>query len=107
MQNPDILERLDRGELFALGKTYLAGNARLELHPLFNIHLTAINNLQDPSGVLQPRATYDLSDNMQILVGANAYWGEDGTEFGGVEIHGTKFTTRAADSVFAWLTYYY
>ncbi len=107
LRNPDILERLDRGELFALGRTYIAANARLELHPLFNIHLTAINNLQDPSGVLQPRATYDVSDNMQILAGANAYWGEDGTEFGGVEIPWTEFTTRAADSIFAWLTYYY
>ncbi len=107
LSNPDIVERIDRGELYVLGRTYLAGNARVELHPLFNVFLSSINNLRDPSGVLQPRATYDIGQNTQILFGGNIYWGPKGSEFGGIEIAGTDFTTRAADSVFAWLSYYF
>ncbi len=90
-----------------LGKTYLAGSVRVELHPLVNVFPTSINNTRDPSGAIQPRATCDVGQNTQILLGGNFFWGPRGSEFGGIEIAGTDFTTRAADSVFAWLSYYF
>ncbi|MCK5419880.1 MAG: hypothetical protein KAI93_15260, partial [Desulfobacterales bacterium] len=50
LSNSDITNRLARGELFVLGKHYLSAEFQLELHPLFKIFFTGINNMQDPSG---------------------------------------------------------
>ena len=107
LTNADILDRVQRGELYTLGKTYLAGSLTLELHPLFNVHLTAITNLKDPSGILQPTLIYDVTQNIRMLVGSSLLWGADGTEFGGVEIPFTDFTTRSPDTIFLWITTYF
>jgi hypothetical protein len=103
----NILERLNRGELFTLGKTYLGCHLRMELHPLFNVLFTSITNLQDPSGVFQPRAVYDMTENMQVLLGATIPWGAKGTEFGGFQIPKTTFTSRSAVEGFLWMSYYF
>jgi hypothetical protein len=105
--NPDILERLDRGELYTLGRTYLAASVTMEVHPLVNVILSAITNLHDPSGVLQPRVTYDLTQNTRLTAGGSLFWGSPGSEFGGVKIPGTGFTARGADSAYLWLSWYF
>jgi hypothetical protein len=103
----DIVERLGRGELFTLGRTYLSGHLRVEIHPLFNCYLTVINNLADPSGIVQPRAVWDVMQNVQVTMGANVYYGRRGTEYGGFRIPFTPFLARGNDSVFLWATYYF
>jgi hypothetical protein len=105
--DPAIIERIGRGELFTLGTYYLAGHLRLEAHPLINLFCTAIVNLGDPSGIVQPRLTWDVIEDAQLLVGANLTWGADGTEYGGIPIRGTSYTTRPGNSVYAWLAYYF
>ena len=107
LSDPDISERLDRGELFTLGRTYVSGHIRVELHPLFNVYLTVINNLVDPSGILQPRAVWDIFEDFGITFGGNIYYGRRGTEYGGFKIPGTNFLNKAPDSIFLWLTYYF
>ena len=102
-----ILERLDRGELFTVGRTYLSGHLRVELHPLLNCYLTVINNLADPSGVVQPRVVWDCLQDLQITVGGTVYYGRQGTEYGGFRIPGTPFHLRGQDSGFLWATYYF
>ena len=105
--NPDISERLERGELFTLGRTYLSGHIRVELHPLFNVYLTLINNVADPSGTLQPRAAWDVTQDVQVTFGASTSYGEKGTEYGGFGLPGTNFTSKAPNSGFLWLTYFF
>ena len=105
--DPDISERIDRGELFTLGRNYLSGHIRVELHPLFNVYLTIINNLTDPSGALQPRAVWDITQNVQITFGGNVYYGGKDTEYGGYKIAGTNFLNKASNSAFLWLTYFF
>jgi hypothetical protein len=105
--DPDVIERMERGELFALGRAYLSGTVQVELHPLFNFFLTSINNLNDPSGIIQPRAIWDVAENFLITVGGNIGWGEEGTEFGGLEIPRTELLTTAPDTAFVWLNYYF
>lgn len=46
-------DRVARGELFTLGRSYVAGRINMEVHPLFNVYATAINNIQDRSGLIQ------------------------------------------------------
>jgi hypothetical protein len=103
----DVTERLTRGEIFTLGKTYLAGQVQVELHPLFNVYLTVINNLYDPSGIIQPRAMWDIAQDLQITLGCNIYYGGTGTEYGGFKIPGTGLYSEPSHSAFLWLTYFF
>jgi len=103
----NISDRFERGELYTLGRNYLSGHVRVEFHPLFNVYLTVINNVEDPSGVLQPRAAWDITQNVQITVGGNIYYGGRDTEYGGYKIAGADFFNVPFDSAFLWLAYYY
>ncbi len=105
--DPEIRQRLERGELSVLGRTYLSGHLQVELHPLLNFSFTVINNLADPSGVLQPRITWDVTQDFQVTVGGYISYGPRGTEFGGFRIPGTNYITKAPDSAFLWLTYFF
>lgn len=105
--DPDIVERLDRGELFTLGKYYMSGSLRVELHPLFNVFFTIINNMADPSGILQPRGVWDVTEDVQLIFGANVYYGRGGTEFGGFELPGTDLTNAPPNNIYLWLNYYF
>jgi hypothetical protein len=103
----DVAERLDRGELFVLGRYYAAGTAQVELHPLFNVYCTVITNLQDPSGTIQPRAVWDVAQDVQLTVGGTLSYGGKGTEFGGFRLPGTGRFTSAPPDAFVWATWYF
>ena len=107
MGERDITDRLERGELFTLGRTYVSGHIRWEAHPLLNIAMTVINNVSDPSGMLQPRAVWDVKQNVQVTVGGIITYGSRETEFGGFTLPGTQFIQETPDSVFLWLTYFF
>jgi hypothetical protein len=107
LQDPNILERWSRGELFTLGKTYLSGTIQVELHPLLNIYLTLINNVADPSGIMQPRVIWDMKENIQLTCGAGIYYGETGTEYGGFKILTTTFLSKPSDNAFLWITFFF
>jgi hypothetical protein len=104
---PDIYERFLRGELFTLGRHYLSSELHIELHPLFNAFLSVITNIEDPSGVIQPRAQWDVITNLQCTMGANLYFGQTGSEYGGFSIPASPFLYAPADRVYIWLTYYF
>jgi hypothetical protein len=107
LRDPDLVERIARGELFTLGRTYLGGEIEMELHPLLRVYLTAINNLADPSGILQPRAIWDMAQNVEVTFGGNIYYGQKGTEYGGFLIPETNLFYKPSDNVFLWLTYFF
>ncbi|WP_286817064.1 hypothetical protein, partial [Desulfobacter sp. UBA2225] len=103
---PRLIEKL-RGELFALGRWYASANVNLEIHPLVNAYITPIINLHDGSGILLPRVVYDFSDNIRISLTLLLNWGAAGTEYGGFVITDTGFTTAPADTVSAWITWFF
>lgn len=107
IQDPLILERVERGELFALGRVYADAEIKVELHPLFTIYCTGILNLYDTSGVLQPRGVWDVTQNSQLIVGANLYFGGPGTEYGGFTLPGTPWQTPSPDTGYLLYTYYF
>jgi len=110
LSNPDITNRLSRGELFVLGKNYMSAEIQVELHPLFTVFLTGINNLEDPSGILQPRAVWNVTQNLEMRIGANVFWGDNGnpgSEFGGFIIPGTNIHSRSPNSAYLWFNYYF
>ncbi|MBU1698330.1 MAG: hypothetical protein KKD21_15025 [Proteobacteria bacterium] len=107
MVDPDAMERIDRGELFALGKNYLSGQIQMELHPLLNIYLSVISNVRDPSAIIQPRAIFSVTQNSNLHFGANIFYGKKDSEYGGFLIPGTNYYTNAATSAYVRFTYYF
>ena len=107
LADPDIIERLERGEIYTLGRAYLAGQVQMELHPLFNAYLGVISNLADPSGIVQPRAIWNIAQDVQMTFGGNIYYGGTGTEYGGYKIPGTNLFNKPSNSAFLWLTYFF
>ncbi len=102
-----LLKRLERGELFTLGNAYLGGQLHVEPHPLFNTYLTLITNLSDPSGVIQPRAVWNVKQNFELTAGGSLYFGAEGTEYGGFELPGTGYLNTPSPTAFLWFTYYF
>ena len=107
LEDEDLNERLARGELFNLGRYYLAQEMRIELHPLVNFFCTNITNLEDPSGFSQPRIVWDIADAWRFTLGGINYYGGDDTEYGGFRISGAPFKFQPADAVYAWLSWYF
>ncbi|OEU77005.1 MAG: hypothetical protein BA872_07970 [Desulfobacterales bacterium C00003060] len=93
--------------MFTVGRTYLSCEIEVELHPLFKVCLTVINNVADPYGTVQPRAIWDIAQDAQMTLGGVIYYGSQGTEFGGFQAPGTDFLNKAPDSAFLWLTYFF
>ncbi|SCY86567.1 hypothetical protein [Desulfoluna spongiiphila] len=99
LTDPDTLERLDRGEVFTLGKNYLAVRVQLEAHPLVNLTLTAITNTGDPSGVLQPTVVWDARQNLRLDMVALLPWGASETEYGGFTLPGGSQAAPARELI--------
>jgi len=105
--DPNINERLARGELFGLGRNYLSAHIQIELHPLVKASFTAINNIEDPSGILQPYVAWDITQNLQMTGGLNLYYGDRGSEFGGFKLPGTDLRNRPPNNAYLWFIYYF
>lgn len=107
LSQPALSKRLERGELFTLGRAYLGGRLHVELHPLCTTSLTLLTNLTDPSGVIQPQLTWNVRQNVELTLGGNLYYGADGTEYGGFELPGTDSQYAPSSDAFLWLSYYF
>ena len=105
--NPELLSRLARGELFTLGRNYLAVSAMFELHPLFLLTPNVFVNIGDPSAFLQVVFQNDLKQNLVLLSSVSWPIGAGGTEFGGLptEIPGLYLST--GPSIFVQLAWYW
>jgi hypothetical protein len=82
-ENPELLARIARGELFNLGEHYLALSAMIEVNPLFLLTPNVFMNIADPSALLQVVSQNDLRENLLLWSAINLPLGADGTEFGG------------------------
>jgi hypothetical protein len=107
LHNPDLLRRLERGELFTLARHYVAASATVEMTPLFMLIPNFFINLEDPSMLAQLVAQYDWKQNLQVLAALNFPIGSDGSEYGGIEapVEGLYFST--GPSLFAQLAWYF
>jgi hypothetical protein len=106
-QNPDLLARLTRGELFTLGRDYLAASATVEVTPLLLLTPNLLLNLHDPSALAQLVVRYDLGQELLLLAALGVPVGPSGSEYGGIEapVEGLYFST--GPSLFAQLAWYF
>ena len=88
LQQPShsLSQRLARGEVFTLGKNYLAGSASIEMTPLWILTPVAFHNLDDHSSFVQFISRHDIQQNVQLVAALQLPFGADGTEFGGIEL---------------------
>jgi len=82
--NPELLERIQRGELFTIARDYAGIGLQVELTPLFNLFNNLIVNIDDGSLFYQIRGVYDWQQNLELMVGFNIPAGDRGEEFGGI-----------------------
>jgi hypothetical protein len=105
--NPDLLNRLLRGELYAVGRHYIAGSIMIEMTPLWMLTPTVLANVGDPSALLQLVTSYSLADNMTLLGSVNVPLGPQGTEFRGIgAVVPGRYLSRDAGVFFQFAWYF-
>jgi hypothetical protein len=82
--NVELVRQFGRGQLYTLGRHYLAGSMTMEVTPLFNLTPNIFWNLSDQSALLQIVTNNSLGDNLVLLGAATLPLGPDGSEFGGI-----------------------
>ena len=105
--NPDLLLRLTRGQLFTLGRQYLASSVMIEVTPLWSVTPVLLANIGDPSALLQLTTNYSLGDNLTVLGSINFPLGASGTEFGGIETDMPGLYLSGGAGVFAQIAWYF
>ena len=103
----ELVQRLQRGELFTLGQDYLGVSATIELTPLWLLTPNIFANLNDDSVSLQLLSQHNLSQNLELLLGASFQSGDPGSEFGGIDsgVPGQPLSVGAA--AFMLLAWYF
>lgn len=105
--NEELLQRLARGELFTLGRHYLAGSLMVEMTPLWQLTPNVFANVSDGSALAQLVTQHSLGDNLLVLGALNVPVGPSGTEYGGLEIGVPGVYLSYDFSVFAQLAWYF
>lgn len=106
-QNPDLVARLARGELFTIGRNYLAGGLMIELTPLWITTGNFFFNADDASALLQFVSTHNLAENLEFIGAINVPVGPAGSEFGGIELQMPGEYASTDLSLFAQLAWYF
>jgi len=106
-ENPELLTRIVRGQMFTLGRHYLAGSVMIEMTPLWSITPVLLANVGDPSALLQLTTNYSLGDNMTLLGSINLPMGSSGSEFGGIESGQPGLYLSTGPGVFAQFAWYF
>lgn len=84
----DLADRLARGQVFNVSQDYLAGGISLEWTPLLTLSPSLIFNLNDGSAYATAEATWSLSDNTNMIFGAQMPTGPHGSEYDGLPLSG-------------------
>ena len=105
--NPDLIERVARGELFSIGRHYVAGSVTIEMTPLWGLTPTVLANAADPSALLQLVTNYSISDNMTLLASINLPLGPKGSEFGGIDAGQPDRYLSGGAGLFAQFAWYF
>lgn len=105
--NPDLVKRYARGELFTLGRQYIAASALIEVTPLWRLTPNVFVNMSDQSALLQFVSNYDFKQDWQLLVALTLPVGPTGTEFGGIDSGVAGKTLSTGPGVFMQLAWYF
>lgn len=105
--NPELLTRLARGEVFNLGRHYLGASVMVEVTPLILLTPNLFINLHDPSALAQVVLSWDWKEDLQLLGALNVPLGPDGSEYGGIKLEPGDQYLSTGVSFFAQLAWYF
>ena len=97
--------RLDRGDLFSLGRNLLAVGAHVSWHPLWNQTITVLTNTNDKSTLLQTYVSFAPTDHANVNFGVRLPFGDTNEEFGELIVD-DELTVGGVAGVFAEFIYY-
>jgi hypothetical protein len=104
---PDLVSRVLRGELFSIGRHYIAGSVMIEVTPLWLLTPTVLANVSDPSALFQLVSSYSVSDDMTFLASINIPLGPKGSEFGGIDSGMPDRYLSGGAGLFAQIAWYF
>jgi len=107
LRDPDLARRLQRGELYAIGRHHMAGSLLVELAPLLNVTGNLFANLEDGSALAQLVVQWDLAQNWQLLAAATGPLGSQGTEYGGIDAGVEDLTLAVGPAMLVQLAWYF
>lgn len=81
--NPIVI-RETSAKYLTLSRINLFGQVSYQLSPLWRADFASIYNPYDGSFFVGPGASHSLSDNMEILLFGQLFYGDEGTEYGGI-----------------------
>lgn len=81
-----LVERLERGEVFTVGRDELAVGAEVQVTPLTSLAPTLLANARDGSSLALLRLRRELGDELRLDVGLQVPWGGRGSEYGGLPV---------------------
>jgi hypothetical protein len=103
----ELIERIARGELFTLGRHYVAVSMLVEMTPLFTLTPNIFVNADDGSALVQVVAQWSFRQDWQLLASLNVPVGPDGSEYGGLETGVEGLTLASGPAVFTQLAWYF
>ena len=106
-QNPELLQRLARGQSFTIGRHYLAGGMTIEMTPLWILAPNFFTNLEDGSALVQIVTRNNLSEDMEFIGALNIPLGPDGSGYGGIALDTPGVFLSTDLSLFAQLAWYF
>ena len=106
-QNPELLQRLARGQSFTIGRHYVAGGLMIEMTPLWIVAPNLFANVEDGSALLQIVTRNNLSEDMEFIGAVNIPIGPDGSEYGGIALDMPGVFLSTDTSLFAQLAWYF
>jgi len=106
-QNPELLQRLARGQSFTIGRHYVAGGLTIEMTPLWILAPNIFANVEDGSALLQIVTRNNLSEEMEFIGALNIPIGPDGSEYGGIGLGMSGLYLSTDASLFVQLAWYF
>jgi hypothetical protein len=107
LSDRDLAQRLQRGELYTIGRHNMAGSLLVEATPLLNLTTNLFANLEDGSALAQLVLQWDLAQDWQLLAAVTAPLGSGGTEYGGIETGLDQLTLAVGPSLLVQLAWYF
>lgn len=100
-------QRLQRGELFTLGRHYLGTSLQIELTPLLQVTPNLFVNLGDSSALAQVVARWEPAQDWQVLASCNLPLGPKGTEYGGLVLSPESGALSRGPALWVQVGYYF
>ena len=105
--NLGLLDRLSQGELYSIGRHYLAGSLIIEMTPLWLLTPNVFLNVEDGSALFQLVTQNNLKEDVAFLGSLNIPIGPKGTEYGGIKSASNNQYISNDLSVFAQFAWYF